>query len=83
MTSFKKDQPRALGSTFVKRKKTNCLPLLSKGKHRFIPPPLGILLYNCHCDSNCAFTLWEFIETLECITSPFIVTLILSWWKVH
>jgi hypothetical protein len=35
------------GSTFVKRKKTNCLPLLSKGKHRCISPPIGILLYNC------------------------------------
>jgi hypothetical protein len=35
------------GSTFVKLKKTNFLLFLSKGKHRCISPPLGILLYNC------------------------------------
>jgi hypothetical protein len=57
------------GSTFGKLKKTNFLPFLSKGKHRCIPPPLGFLLYNCHyVIVDCAFTLQEFIETLECIT---------------
>jgi hypothetical protein len=33
-------------------------------------PPLGILLYNCHyVIVDCAFTLHEFSETLECITT--------------
>jgi hypothetical protein len=68
----------------MKLKKTNFLPLLSKGKHQCISPPLGILLYNYHyVIVDCAFPLQEFIETLECITSPFIITLILSWWKVR
>jgi hypothetical protein len=58
----------------MKRKKTSCLPLLSKGKHRCIPPPLGILLYNCHyVIVDFAFTLQEFIETLECITPLWIL----------
>jgi hypothetical protein len=62
-------------STFVKLKKTNFLPLLSKGKHRCIPPPLGILLYNCHyVIVACAFTLQELNETLECII-PFVYDL--------
>jgi hypothetical protein len=53
----------------MKLKKTNFLPFLSKGKLRSIPPPLGILLYNCHyIIVDYAFTLQEFIETLECIT---------------
>jgi hypothetical protein len=54
----------------VKLKKTNFLPFLSKGKHRYIPPPLRILLYNCYyVIVDCAFTFQEFIETLECITT--------------
>jgi hypothetical protein len=31
----------------MKLKKINFLLFLSKGKHRCISPPLGILLYNC------------------------------------
>jgi hypothetical protein len=61
------------GSTFIKPKKTNFLPLLSKGKHRCIPPPLGILLYNRHyVIIACAFMLQELNETLECIV-PLVV----------
>jgi hypothetical protein len=42
----------------VKLKKTNFLLFLSKGKHRWISPPLGILLDNCHyVIVACAFTL--------------------------
>jgi hypothetical protein len=42
MTSSKKVQAKgSWGSTFVKLKKTNFLPFLSKGKHQCIPPLLG------------------------------------------
>jgi hypothetical protein len=59
------------GSTFVKHKKSK-FSVLNKGKHRFIPPPLGFLLYNYHYYLvACAFTLQEFVETLECITTLF------------
>jgi hypothetical protein len=47
-TVSKKVKLELWGSTFVKHKKTNYFPLLSKDKHRCILPPLGILLYNCH-----------------------------------
>jgi hypothetical protein len=54
----------------MKLKKTNFVLFLSKDKHRCIPPPLGILLYNCHLVIvGCVFTFQEFIETLECITT--------------
>jgi hypothetical protein len=39
MMSFKKGQVEALGSTFVKLKKTKFLLFLSKGKHLCISPP--------------------------------------------
>ena len=45
MTSRRKGQVKAWGSTFVKRKKTNFLPFLSKGKHRSIPPSIRVLIY--------------------------------------
>jgi hypothetical protein len=65
------------GSTFMKLKKTNFLLFLSEGKHWCIPPPLGVLLYNCHyCIVDCAYTLYELIEALECIT-----TLCISPWS--
>jgi hypothetical protein len=39
-------------------KKSNFLPFLSKGKHRCIPPHLGILLYIYHyVIVDCALTL--------------------------
>jgi hypothetical protein len=54
----------------MKLKKTNFLPFLSKGKHWCIPPPLGILLYNCHyIIVDYLFMSQEFIESLECITT--------------
>jgi hypothetical protein len=54
----------------MKLKKTNFLLFLSEGKHWCIPPPLGVLLYNCHyCIVDCAYTLYELIEALECITT--------------
>jgi hypothetical protein len=57
------------GSIFVKLKKTNFLPFLSKGN---TTPPLEILLYNYHyVIVDCAFMFQEFIETLECII-PFL-----------
>jgi hypothetical protein len=60
------------GSTFMNLKKTNFVPFLSKGKHRCIPPCIGFSLNNCHyVIVGCAFTLQEFIETLECMT-PFV-----------
>jgi hypothetical protein len=70
MTSSRRSQIKSFwGSTFVKLKKTKFLLFLSKSRHRRIPLPLVILLYNCHyVIVHCAFTLHEFIKTLECIT---------------
>jgi hypothetical protein len=59
MTSSKKVRAKgSWGSTFVKLKKTNFLPFLSKGKHRCILSPLGFSLYNCpYYLVDCAFML--------------------------
>jgi hypothetical protein len=70
------------GSTFEKRKKTNFLLFLSKGKHRYISPPLGILLYNSHyVIVACAFTLHVLNETLERII-PVVYHLEPVWCKI-
>jgi hypothetical protein len=60
------------GSIVMKHEKTNFLLFLSKGKHRCISPPLGILLYNYHyVIVACAFMLQELNEILEC-NIPFV-----------
>jgi hypothetical protein len=43
--------------------------------------PLEFSLYNCYyCIVDCAFTLKDFFETLEYITTLSISPLNLSWW---
>jgi hypothetical protein len=67
MTSSRRGDSELLGLNLRKAARSITL-FLSKGKHRCIPSPLGFSLYNYHYYIvDCAFTLQEFIETLECI----------------
>jgi hypothetical protein len=65
MTSSKKSQfKNSLGSTFIKRKKSNIF--LKQRKAPVHAALLGFLPYNhIYFIVTCAFTLYEFIETLE------------------
>jgi hypothetical protein len=60
------------GSTFMNLKKTNSFCSWAKASTGAYHPIQYFSHYNCHyCLIAYAFMLQEFVETLECITTPF------------